>query len=48
MKKPVKILAWVAGVAALLVISAVVVLKLYVTQERVKGWVIPPMEAECQ
>ncbi len=44
MKKTVKILLWTVGVLLVLLLAATLVLKLYLTKERILTWVIPPLE----
>ena len=45
MRKPGKVLLWIAGVVVVLGIAATVALKLYLTKERILAWVLPPLEA---
>lgn len=44
MSKGVKILLWIVAVVAILAIVAFAAIKIYVTEERVRAWVIPPLE----
>jgi len=45
MRRGMKIVGWVAGVVALLLVIATLAIKLYLTRDRVMGWVVPPLEA---
>ncbi len=45
MKKPVKILVGLAAVVIVVVGAAVLGARLYLTKDRVLGWVVPPLEA---
>ena len=44
MSKGLKVGLWVIAVAALLAVAAFVAVKFFVTEERVRSWVIPPLE----
>jgi AsmA protein len=44
MRKPAKIILWIVGIVALLVVVALLGLKLYLTKDRIMAWVIPPLE----
>lgn len=46
MKRGVKIVGWVVGLVALLLVAATLAIKLYLTKDRVLGWVVPPLEAQ--
>ncbi|MHB8766236.1 MAG: DUF748 domain-containing protein [Deferrisomatales bacterium] len=44
MTRPVKILSWLTGAVALLGLLVVLGARLYLTQDRILGWVVPPLE----
>ncbi len=46
MKRGMKIVGWIVGLVALLLVVATVAIKLYLTKDRVLGWVVPPLEAQ--
>ena len=44
MKRGLKIVGWIVGLVVLLLLVATVAIKLYLTKDRVMGWVVPPLE----
>lgn len=48
MKKPVKVVAWIAGIVVVLIVALIVLAKIVITPERVKDTVLPIAEKSLQ